>query len=369
MENQPKQGDAKRSEGKGRGRRNNSNHRFRNFEKKNPDAIPILKFGPSNNFMKFKEAISKKALEEFGAMGKLIKKGEIIEPKEPKRENYKLEDEMDKAIFLEDVKSYRAEIAIIKRNRPKLYALILKYLSDESLEAVQKGEDWSKIEEEVDPEGLWKLVEQKHKVHSASEVAIVVKLESRTQLQNIRQGSYESIISYKQRYTNALRAYHEQKNPEKEPVDQAMDFFHGLDNGRYADFKVDYLNGLQVKSIEPPTDLNEMFTLANGWLKPKALSGGGHASTYATRVDKVSKRDRNKAKQLGNKKDKEQDSDKGQASKNGKKQGKKLECYICGDEHYATACPHRRKITQADDDEENEQQEQHVNVALEANSF
>ena len=52
-------------------------------EKRNPDAIPILKFGPSNNFMKFKEALSKKALEEYGALGKLIKKGEIEEPVEP----------------------------------------------------------------------------------------------------------------------------------------------------------------------------------------------------------------------------------------------------------------------------------------------
>jgi hypothetical protein len=52
-------------------------------EKQNPNEILILKFGPSNNFMKFKEALSKKALEENGAMGKLIMKGKIEEPIEP----------------------------------------------------------------------------------------------------------------------------------------------------------------------------------------------------------------------------------------------------------------------------------------------
>ncbi len=54
-------------------------------EKQNPDAIPRLKFRPSNNFMKFKKALSKKALEEYGALGKLIKKGEIEDPIEPDR--------------------------------------------------------------------------------------------------------------------------------------------------------------------------------------------------------------------------------------------------------------------------------------------
>jgi hypothetical protein len=66
-----------------------------------------------------------------------------------------------------------------------------------------------------------------------------------------------------------------------------MDFFHGLDNGRYAEFKVQYLNGLQVGSIVAPRDLNTIFMLANSWLKPKALAGGGYASTYATRADHV----------------------------------------------------------------------------------
>jgi hypothetical protein len=53
-----------------------------------------------------------------------------------------------------------------------------------------------------------------------------------------------------------------------------MDFFDGVDKGRYADFKVQYLNSLQIKMITAPTDLNTLFNLANNWLKPKALPGG-----------------------------------------------------------------------------------------------
>jgi hypothetical protein len=76
-----------RTDGKEQGCRNNNNkkQRFKPFKKRNPDAVPILKFGPSNNFMKFKDALSKKALEECGALGKCIKKGEIEGLAEPDR--------------------------------------------------------------------------------------------------------------------------------------------------------------------------------------------------------------------------------------------------------------------------------------------
>jgi hypothetical protein len=53
----------------------------------------------------------------------------------------------------------------------------------------------------------------------------------------MQQGPYESIITYKERFDVALRAYVEQENAELLEPDVAMDFFDGLDNGRYADFK------------------------------------------------------------------------------------------------------------------------------------
>ncbi len=53
-----------------------------------------------------------------------------------------------------------------------------------------------------------------HKVYSQCEVESIVKLAARTHLQLIRQGGFESIISYKQRFTNALQAYHDQRTNE-----------------------------------------------------------------------------------------------------------------------------------------------------------
>jgi hypothetical protein len=72
--------------------------------------------------------------------------------------------------------------------------------------------------------------------------------------------------------------------------DKAIDFFSKLDNARYAEFKTNYINSLQLKSCKPPADLNEIFTLANTYLKPKVANGNGLGSPFATTADYISKK-------------------------------------------------------------------------------
>lgn len=139
--------------------------------KKEPESIPIQWYGPSNNFMKFKEAISKIALLDYGNLGKLIKQGYIALPEQPNRETYGLDDDQDglnKLDCLGDMKVYKKELTDSWRDVPKLYMLILQYLSDESLDAIQKEAGWPVVEQDANTETLWQLVEMKHKVHSAS---------------------------------------------------------------------------------------------------------------------------------------------------------------------------------------------------------
>jgi hypothetical protein len=62
--------------------------------------------------MRFKEALSTKALEENSVLGKLFKKG----PREPDRSNVNMADEFKTAKYIEDVKTYRKWI----RRNPSL---------------------------------------------------------------------------------------------------------------------------------------------------------------------------------------------------------------------------------------------------------
>jgi hypothetical protein len=47
-------------------RRHGRNAATAGLAKKNPEEIPLLRFGNNNNFHKFREALSKAALREYG---------------------------------------------------------------------------------------------------------------------------------------------------------------------------------------------------------------------------------------------------------------------------------------------------------------
>jgi hypothetical protein len=109
--------------------------------------------------------------------------------------------------------------------------------------------------------------------------------------------------------------------------------------------------------------------LANNWLKPKALTGGGYASTYATKADFVEKK---KTGEKGTPKKEQTPGAKQGADSEGekKKRTKKLECFICGDEHYASNCPHRKTISSGKADASYDEEEGgFVNAAWDANAF
>ncbi len=57
----------------------------------------------------------------------------------------------------------------------KLYALILQYLSNESLEEVKHSDDWDTIEQETDPAMLWDVIESTHKINTISQVESVLR--------------------------------------------------------------------------------------------------------------------------------------------------------------------------------------------------
>ena len=125
-----------------------------------------------------------------------------------------------------------------------------------------------------------------------------------------------------------------------------MDFFSKLDNARYAEFKTNYINSLQLKSCKPPADLNEIFPLANTYLKPKIATSNGLGSTFATTADYISKKERHNRKRRGNQKeevpgqqeDKQDKSGEASVSLQGRPK-KQVKCLNCEGDHYVSNCP------------------------------
>ncbi len=167
----------------------------------------MLRYGPANNFFKFKKAMSKAALKNYGNLSRLIQlEGHYYQPTCPDHDDYNLSNDptgLNQMQYLEDMKELRKEIKVMEKDHPKQYALILLYLGDESLEEVKHSNDWGTIEQEMDPAMLRDVIEQTHKINTISKVESVMKMAGRTAYQQMRQGAYENIITYKERFNNA----------------------------------------------------------------------------------------------------------------------------------------------------------------------
>ena len=140
---------------------------------------------------------------DYGQLGKLIKLGKCYEPDELVSTDYDLLNNpmgINIANYREDMTEYRKELMRMQNERLKLYALILQYLSDKSLEKIKCSDKFEEIDESTDPLGLWLLVEEMHKVNSISKVEAMTELAARITYQTMCRGPFENIITYKERF-------------------------------------------------------------------------------------------------------------------------------------------------------------------------
>jgi hypothetical protein len=181
----------------------------------------------------------------------------------------------------------------MEEDRPKLYGLMMKHMSVESKDEVAQEPEYNVWHAEKDPKKLWQAIVRTHKVDCVSNVTAVKELTARKAYQNINQRPFESLAQYSERFRDTYRAY-KATGTQSRPVDvpeneQALDFFHGLDQGRYAAFKTSMLNGWATKAFDPPQTVNDIYRIAGTWVRPSSKPDGGTAATYVT-IDEEAKR-------------------------------------------------------------------------------
>jgi hypothetical protein len=110
-----------------------------------------------------------------------------------------------------------------------------------------------------------------------------------------------------------------------------MDFFHGLDVGRYGVFKTSMINGWMMGAFEPPKMVNAIHQVEGNWVKPTSRIEGGTSANYVTIEEHATmqvlkeKSEKNKEKQSS----KKLEGNKGEAAKKTPKDGTQLECWYC----------------------------------------
>jgi hypothetical protein len=166
-------------------------------------GIPMLKYGKGNNFYKFKEALSVESIEKFGNLGRLIKEEKYYVPVyTPVVMPPGTDPEEQKLIKAENVKLYTKEVGIMALDRPKLYGMIRKHMSVESVDEVSQQPGYDKWSEGLDPEKLWQAIVLTHKIDTVSNVPEVTNLTARKAYQGLRQGAFEPLAQYSERNGN-----------------------------------------------------------------------------------------------------------------------------------------------------------------------
>ncbi len=265
-------------------------NRFQKTSSTIKDEIPILRYGPDNNFHKFKEKLSRVALERYGNMATFIETDKEYDVPAVDTSLYpnRATDDVEKALYLEECKLRVKELAKIREEKPKLYAMIISRLSHESSDELKRHPKYAVFNSTKDPVQLWLAVKELHLVATTSKVEGAIKAAARYNYTNCKQGPYESIISYKERFDYALEAYNKNGNPPMSDEDIAMDFLNNLDAARYDDLKVEVINDLAKKVMQPLKDLTEVYILASRRVVKKTTNIGTGVS-FAT-ADSVRKK-------------------------------------------------------------------------------
>jgi hypothetical protein len=106
--------------------------------------------------------------------------------------------------FSEVFESYLKQREDMRKDCTKLYALIMQYLSPESLDELKRQPDYEMVKYQRDVQTLWQMIEETHKVHRISKVTAVLQQTARNEYVNCKQGAYETIVTYRERFDNAL---------------------------------------------------------------------------------------------------------------------------------------------------------------------
>lgn len=146
-----------RQGGRGRGVRDYNGDPKHQFGTKDDGSIPILKYGPSSNFIKFRERLSEHAIKEYGNLGLLIETDEYYEPPEINDlefgsfEEYEDQLGVNKMLYTQALKERAKEITKMRTQRPNLYAMITMKLSAESKEEVKSSSGYEEFNKQKDP--------------------------------------------------------------------------------------------------------------------------------------------------------------------------------------------------------------------------
>jgi hypothetical protein len=150
---------------------------------------------------------------------------------------------------------------MLEENKPRVYAIIKRQLSRESLARVQSHEVYIQAEKTRDPLSLWKIVIAVHLLNTRELDVQVAKRRAQEAFSQCRMMFYENLAQFKRRFELRLKIYESiWKDCDVMDDKTAAEYFiEKLDRDRYGTIQLNYRN----KVYEKQDTVQEVFEFIN----------------------------------------------------------------------------------------------------------
>jgi len=235
--------------------------------------------------------------DRFGRLGDFIKSGAYYTPPLPTPDMTILDSTMRDEVLKADFRERAKTINKLNTEKPQLYAFIMSKLSVESEDELKRHQSYSTFDDDKDPLGLWKALEQLHLVTTVSKNAAVVLQQAENDYMACHQGEFETITTFKERFDNKLKAYNNALGPSNtipEPR-AAMAFLSKLHKSQYGQFYAHEINIINADATKVPNNVVEVYQKAKAHvIIANTTKQNGTPVSFATTADTFLKSNKKK---------------------------------------------------------------------------
>ena len=261
-----------RGRGAGRGSVRKEDHGSSKGDRDGPiPELPILRYGKVTNYEEFKRKLTLYAEREYPLLASFFRT-EVYYVPPPIEEGVQyvaeeLNPEQDpfglrRLEIAEEIKARLKEISIANTAKPALFSVIFGQLSAESEQVVRQHDDWELISHRDNPLMLWLAIRDTHVVNAVGQ-AQLDRMTAREQYNRLRMGENESLVHFKERTDEAIRALEAYQVDVLPQEDLAVDFINRLCKHRFAKFQVDLSNNAMLGNHVYPDTLTDAFNKAS----------------------------------------------------------------------------------------------------------
>jgi hypothetical protein len=167
------------------------------------------------------------------------------------------------------------EIADMRSNRPKLYAVMKSHISSASWSLIKQHIDFAGNEASRDPHILWKIIQLTHLTQRSggnAAMRIIDRSTTANAFAALRQQQNEAISTFKDKFDEWLLVMDAAGIPAMPDEIQSVEFLEKLDPRRFGVMNAELKNGVRNGHPYPDT-LQAAWDIASNWLTASPFTG------------------------------------------------------------------------------------------------